>query len=244
MYRTILFFLVLGAAAVTPFAISKFNSDEGFPLIDRLTQSKKPAVSNQQPSVDPLLSVKSNRLIQDPNIAELLKPPFPPKTAVVEPVVTPLPDVLRFDISPSYVTQRWPRVSTNLPDLEFNGMRVPVMTGTAPHDFHGSASYYFNRSHQLERIILNGYTDDPDGLMQFVTSTYRLTEYAANGQRLFLSYFKGQPLSMLRLRPSSISAQPSGSTEVILEINAPRDGAQLSQQSMSDLMSLRAANLL
>ena len=116
------------------------------------------------------------------------------------------------------------------------------MTGTGPVDLHGSASYFFNRSHQLERISLHGYTDDPEPTVQFVTSTYRLKEYASNGPRLFLSYYKGQPLSMLRVQRAAL--ENDNAAEIILEINAPIEGAKLSKESMDYLTSLRQAKLL
>ncbi len=240
MYRTILFLGVIGVAAVTPIVMSQLRDGKGTALMDRLWKPSNNS-KTQTPS-DPLLSDVSQGRLNDPLIASLLKPPIQPKSKVVQPVVTPIPDILRFDLTPSFITQRWPRVSSNLPDLDYHGLRVPVMTGTRPEDLHGSASYFFNRSHQLERIKLHGYTDDPEPVIQFVTSTYRLKEYAANGQRLFLSYYKGQPLSMLRIRRAEFGKD--NNIEVILEINAPIEGAVLSDDSLNELTSLREANLL
>ena len=240
MYRTILFLGVIGVAAITPIVISNLRDGKGTALIDRLWKPSNN--SNTEAPQEPLLAEVSQGRLSDPLIASLLKPPIQPKSPVVQPVVTPLPEILRFDLTPSFITHRWPRVSSNLPDLNYHGMRVPVMTGTGPADLHGSASYFFNRSHQLERIELHGYTDDPEPVIQFVTSTYRLKEYAANGQRLFLSYYKGQPLSMLRARRAEFGKD--NDIEVILEINAPIEGAVLSEESLNDLTTLREANLL
>ncbi|MFC1757341.1 DUF6690 family protein [Planctomycetota bacterium] len=241
MYRTILFLGVISVAAATPIVISTVRSEKGASFFDRFLSASREKDADAT-SKTPLFSDVSQSRLSDPLIASLLKPPIERKSKVVQPVLTPIPEVLRFDISPSFVAQRWPRVSTNLPDLNYHGMRVPVLTGTRPEDLHGSASYFFNRSHQLVRIGLHGYTDDPEPVIQFVTSTYRLREYAATGQRLFLAYYKGQPLSMLRIRRAELGKD--NSIEVILEVNAPAEGAALSEESFNYLTSLRDANLL
>ncbi len=242
MYRTILFLGLVGAAAVAPIVWYSVGNDNGPSILDRLSKLMPTAHETNPTPEESLLSESLSGQIRDPAIASLLRPPMKPKSDVVVPVVTPIPDLIRFDITPNFVTQRWPRVSSGLPDLKYHGLRVPMLTGTAPQDLHGSASYFFNRSHRLERIALHGYTDDPEPLLQFVTSTYRLREYAANGQRLFLSYYKGQPLGMLRVQHTNFGKDSD--FEVILEINTPVDGATLSANNLSYLTSLREANLL
>ena len=42
-----------------------------------------------------------------------------------------LRQVIRFDVTPNWVTQNWSRVSTGLPYLHLHGHRVPLVTGTA-----------------------------------------------------------------------------------------------------------------
>ena len=45
----------------------------------------------------------------------------------------PLPslaEVLRLDVTVEWVLQRWPRVTTGLPQLQLQGYRVPLVTGT------------------------------------------------------------------------------------------------------------------
>ncbi|MCA9216122.1 MAG: hypothetical protein KDB27_23805 [Planctomycetales bacterium] len=244
MHRTLLLLGIIAAAAITPIVIANTKSGERISLLDRFknfataNSTDKSAPTNVAQSANS----SSTALFSDPTIAALLKPPVQPKSKVVEPVVTPIPDLLRFDITPNFVMQRWPRVSGGLPDLKYQGLRVPIMTGTSSYDIYGSASYFFNRSHQLERIGLHGYTDDPEPLIQFVTNTYRLREYAATGQRLFLAYFKGQPLSVLRVQRTNNTDKPA--MQVLLEINAPVEGASLSEEHLKYLTSLREANLL
>jgi len=88
---------------------------------------------------------------------------------------TPTPtlaEVLRFDISPAWVLQRWPRVSTDLAQLQLHGYRVPLVTGTSETDVAGSLTYYFNAAQQVQQITLRGATGDPRALIAFLSSRY------------------------------------------------------------------------
>jgi hypothetical protein len=91
----------------------------------------------------------------------------------VEGAPTPaLADVLRFDVSPAWVLQRWPRVSTDLALLQLHGYRVPLVTGTKPNDVAGSLTYYFNPSQQVQQITLRGTTGDPRAIINFMNARY------------------------------------------------------------------------
>ncbi|HEV3024657.1 MAG TPA: DUF6690 family protein, partial [Pirellulales bacterium] len=59
---------------------------------------------------------------------------------------TPVVDVqqaFRFDVTSAWVLGRWPRVSAGLSQLDLQGYRVPLVTGTKPDDLAGSLTYYF-----------------------------------------------------------------------------------------------------
>jgi len=81
-------------------------------------------------------------------------------------------EVLRFDISPAWVLQRWPRVSTDLAHLQLHGYRVPLVTGTSQTDVAGSLTYYFNPSQQVQHITLKGTTGDPRAIINFLSARY------------------------------------------------------------------------
>ena len=99
-------------------------------------------------------------------------PAFPQPLAPSGGASQSLAEVLRFDVSPRWVTDRWPRVSTVhvQPDLE--GLRVPLVTGTMASDLLGSLTYYFDRQQRVRRITLHGHTGDERML---VTLRDRLT---------------------------------------------------------------------
>jgi hypothetical protein len=89
------------------------------------------------------------------------------------PPIFALDDVFRFDLAPTNVLQRWPRVSTELPTLHLQGYRVPLVSGTDPTSLAGSLTYYFNPAQQVERITFRGTTGDPHALILLLTNRYR-----------------------------------------------------------------------
>ena len=239
MLRSLLFFVVLIGAGILPFAVSKLKN-HGIEL--PFVSGEKP---NEDESAKPTLGDPSLRPI-DPKIHELLKPPVAGDQRTLVPIITPLPDALRFDLTQEYVTQRWPRVSTQLAELDLHGFRVPLVTGDRPEDFHGSVTYFFNSSGIVDRIEMRGFVTEIDYLTNFVQNTFRLRAYAATGRKLYLSYLNGQPLSMMQVTTSGVVAndRKRSQYEVTLELNRPKKGATLSSSSMETLRSLRQASML
>ena len=80
--------------------------------------------------------------------------------------------VLRFDVSLPWVLSTWPRVTSGLADLELQGYRVPIVTGTRPQDVAGSLTYYFDKQQRVARLLLYGTTGDPSELVTFMAQRY------------------------------------------------------------------------
>jgi hypothetical protein len=137
---------------------------------------------------------------------------------------TPMPslaEVLRFDVTPSWVMQRWPRVSTGLPYTQLQGYRVPLVSGTSLADVAGSLTYYFNSQQQVQRIALRGTTGDPSALVALLTNRYHFTRRLTNdpGVVLFEAVDSGnQPAGSLKIRSAPVvkSNQPYTRFEVDL----------------------------
>jgi hypothetical protein len=94
--------------------------------------------------------------------------------------VRQLADVFRFDVSPAWVLQRWPRVSTDLTALDLHGYRVPLVTGTRRTDLAGALTYYFNPAQQVARITFRGKTGDPRALIRLLGEQYRFVRRPIN----------------------------------------------------------------
>ncbi|MGD0518904.1 MAG: DUF6690 family protein [Thermoguttaceae bacterium] len=105
--------------------------------------------------------------------AESVSTTSQPATSRLEGSPTPtLAEVLRFDVSPTWVLQRWPRVSSDLALLQLHGYRVPLVTGTKANDVAGSLTYYFNPAQQVQQITLRGTTGDPRALISFMNERF------------------------------------------------------------------------
>jgi len=137
-----------------------------------------------------------------------------------------LNEVLNFDITPSWVMSHWPRVSASLAELDRQGYRVSLITGTNEHDVAGSLTYYFDKKQRLERIGFRGTTGDPRALVGIVTGKFELLRQPTDDPSLSLYQLKwnGKPRSELRVRPVSVvrSAVPRSRFNVELTLDRPR----------------------
>lgn len=151
--------------------------------------------------------------------------------------INSLAEVLRFDVPPAWVMQHFPTVNTGVGDLQLDGFRVPLITGTRPDDLVGTLTYYFDRFQRVQRITLHAVTGDPTRIGNEIQSNYRLQQQPALGGGLYTSTWNGSPTSMLHITPATVisAEQQNARFTVFLEINQP--GLQYG-------LSLQAQNLL
>jgi hypothetical protein len=117
-----------------------------------------------------------------------------------------LAQVLHFDGTPGWVMARWPRVTSGLAQLDLQGYRVPLVTGTAENDLAGSLTYYFDKEQHVKYITFQGATGDPRKLIDLVTRKYNFKPEPTNdpGLSLYLVKWNGRPMSELRIRPARV----------------------------------------
>ena len=134
-------------------------------------------------------------------------------------------EVLRFDLTPHSLAQRWPRVATSLTDLSMQGFRVPLVTGTAPDDLAGSLTYYFNHQRQLQRITFSGTTGDYRRLLQLLTVHYGFVNRPTNTPNVIVFEIpsKGTPSSYLWIQPVDVVRvdQPLNRFQLTLVLERP-----------------------
>jgi hypothetical protein len=139
--------------------------------------------------------------------------------------VQDLAEVLRFDGTPAWVMARWPRVSSGLAELDLQGYRVPLVTGTGAGDLAGSLTYYFNKEQKVAYITFRGTTGDPRKLVAHVTSRFSFVQQKTDDPSLGLYQVKwnGKPQSELRIRPVHVvrANQPHARYEVDLAMQRP-----------------------
>lgn len=136
-----------------------------------------------------------------------------------------LAEVLQFQATPTWVMARWPRVTAGLAELDLQGYRVPLVSGTSQDDLAGSLTYYFDKNQQVARIIFHGTTGDPRKLVGLVGSKYQLLPQKTDdpGLMLYQAKWNGKPHSELRIRTARVlrADQPFARYEVDLAIKRP-----------------------
>lgn len=150
-----------------------------------------------------------------------------PNTSTLEGVpVQGLDDVFRFDITTGWIISRWPRVSAGLSQLELQGYRVPLVTGTAEDDLAGSLTYYFNPRQEVQRITFLGTTGDPRKLVQMLVSRFGFGRRLTNDPRLFRYEVRSADRAVrsnLDIRPAKVvrATQQFQRFEITLSIERP-----------------------
>ncbi len=157
--------------------------------------------------------------------------------------VLSLSEVLRFDITPGWVTSRFPRVSTVVGNGELDGMRVPLVTGTSPTDLAGTLTYYFDHYQRLQRISLQSVSGDPNRFIGELQNSYQLQQQPSLGGNLYLLSWNGQATSVLQVTPAAVirADAPYSRYEMFLELNQPGLQYGLSADAHGRLQAGRAS---
>ncbi|MDZ4820362.1 MAG: DUF6690 family protein [Planctomycetota bacterium] len=145
-----------------------------------------------------------------------------PAATESHPPLVDMADAFRFDITPNYLMQRWPRVTAGLPVSNLQGYRVPLVTGAGETDLAGSLTYYFNPQQQCERIEFRGANGNPNRLVQMVTSRFGLTRQSTEdaGLHLYQTRWNGEAVSEMKIRPVRLirAATPNARYEIELTL--------------------------
>ena len=142
-------------------------------------------------------------------------------------------EVLRFDMTPAALMQRFQRITTVLSETQFDGMRVPFVSGTMPTDIAGSLSYFFDRQQSLRRVQMTGMMGDPSTLTQLMTQYYQLKPEQTLGGSLYTTRWNNRVTSVLQvnLAPVIDSTNQLQRYQVFLELNQPSVEYAISAQA-------------
>jgi hypothetical protein len=227
--------LVVATAAGGPYLLMEENwSQSAFQMLDRAITAEESAAGTLPAATPvaagvPLPSFRSEFGFG----SDAQYPRAAPDTNLVGPPVGHLGEVLRFDITPQWVTARWPRVTATLAEQGLEGLRVPVVTGTNLDDLAGSLTYYFNHFHQLQRLTFEGYTGDERKLVGVVTQHYGLQPEPTLDAGMYVARWNNRPSSILRVARAPIITHdsPHSQLHVLLELNRPSMEFGLSVQA-------------
>lgn len=136
-----------------------------------------------------------------------------------------LGEVINFNATPAWVMARWPRVTVGLAELDMQGYRVPLVTGTAQDDLAGSLTYYFDQEQRVLLIHFRGSTGDPRKLVSLVMSQYQMLPQATGNPSLQLYQVKwnGKPISELQVHTADVlrADEPYSRFSVELALKRP-----------------------
>ena len=155
--------------------------------------------------------------------------------------VQDLREILRFDIHPSWIAQRFPQVTTVLADTRLDGQRVAFVSGIKATDIAGSLTYYFDATEKLRRLQFHGTTGDPSMLVSLMTQFYYLKPEVALGSEIFMAKWNNRITSLMQLTSAAI-LNPGNTNrryQVFLELNHPSEEYGLSLQAEQLLQSAR-----
>jgi hypothetical protein len=218
--KPIVFLALLGAAVGVPYASSNFSKGGSGGWL--------PFGGSDAPESAPTELASSESLAEPPVEQQHLAAPGAPPPAPLEGLrVYSLAEVLRTDISPNWVYQRWQRKSTSLPSLEYHGIRVPLVTGTRADDVAGSLTYYFDDEGRCEKLVFRGITGDSRRLVALMTGRYGFLPQKPDlpGEHLYENRWNGRAMSRLRIKPSSVLTADSLHSSFAVELDLQRPGA-------------------
>lgn len=232
MYSRIQTAALVTALAGTPYVATQ--TQWGQETIEAVTGSVQTSIlgddtagaGNAHHEVERLVTASSTRyrydspLAQDLGQAKLHEDSGP---SLVGAPVSDLREVMRFDISPDWVIQRFARVSTALSDLRLQTLRVPIVTGTRVDDLAGTLTYYFDGGGKLQRVSLHAFTGDPNRLIGAMTQHYGLNRESSLEAGVFTKRWNGIPIHFLRLTHTAVihSDALHQKYTVFLELNQP-----------------------
>jgi hypothetical protein len=158
-------------------------------------------------------------------------------------MIPDLREVMRFDITPDWVIGRFSRVTTVLADTRLQGLRVPIVTGTAASDIAGTLTYYFDHKHTLQRLTVHGFTGDPGKIVGIMTGPYGLESNPALEAGVYTKRWNGVPVHFLRLThaPVVYSDAVHQKYTVFLELNQPSLVYGISEEAQRIISSDRGS---
>jgi hypothetical protein len=146
------------------------------------------------------------------------------------PPIAELADVLRFDITPAWITQRWPRVMNARSGSSEQVYRVPLVTGAKPSDLAGSLTYYFDEEQHLRRIYFQGHTGDAAPLVDHLAQHHKFQRHLSGDPSQTLYEVRGSSTNRLVVRNSPLIDASQPQTRYRLELLLERPSAPRTQQ--------------
>lgn len=153
-----------------------------------------------------------------------------------------LREVLRFDITPEWVTGHFARVSTVLADTHLEGFRVPIVTGIGTADLAGTLTYYFDYSGGLQRVMMHAITGDVSRVIEAMTTHYGLAVEPTLEAGVYTRRWNAQPVHFLRVSRAPVVYRDAlhHKFTVFIELNQPNLRYGISEEARQIIMTDRS----
>lgn len=140
--------------------------------------------------------------------------------------ITPVNQVLRFDVTKDWVNRTWPRKTVAPTDVGLTSVRVPLVTGTQLSSLAGSLTYFFNAQGQVEHISFRGRTGDALQLIQLLTQHYQFQRVDVGvGEQVYQVRSGEGVQSELRLQTGGVIRSDTPQQNVAVELEFARPGS-------------------
>lgn len=220
--RNALFGAAVTAALGVPFALS--DKDE-------TPAANKPASESELLAGAANLSAASHSAGSAPHGHSASLP-----SAIEGSVVTDLGEILRFDLTPDWVTRRWPRVmNSRHAGSHLQAYRVPLVGSSKTGGLTGALTYYFTEERQLEGIQFYGAAAEVAPLTSLLASQHGLQQYKSGDPSLTLYEARrdGHAVSQLLIRNAPLidASQPEARFRVEFVLDHPSEHRMFSGAS-------------
>jgi hypothetical protein len=196
MFPKKIFVMLLVGALGVPYALTQIGSGKS---ISSLFSSTSSASTSEATSVHVREDVVRQRVEEE---TKDLTPARKPSQRFEQ--------FFNFGITKGWVRGRWERVSTQLGSLDFQGYRVPLVTGTGIDDLAGSLTYYFDAQQTLQRITFQGTTGDINRITHLLSARYEMAHKATDDPSLVLVESRRRwgtkKTSQLRIRDAAVAS--------------------------------------
>jgi hypothetical protein len=208
--RNALFGAAVAAALGVPFALSDKNEPSAS---DPLEAGHGDAAISKEPTAGSLSTLSG---------------PHTSHATVEGPLVADLAEILRFDLTPSSISQRWPRVMNSRHAAgQLQAYRVPLVGSSKIGGLTGALTYFFTEEAKLQGVQFYGNAADAQPLVDFLTRQHGLQRYKSGDPSLEVYEVRrdGKAVSQLLLRTAPVidAAQPEGRFRVELVLDHPTD---------------------
>lgn len=151
--------------------------------------------------------------------------------------INDLREIIRFDVSPQWVQQRWsPATALDRDDDGYYGFRVPLESGPTVGQVNGALTYFFDIQGKVQRIQFVGSAANTSPLLSLLVTYFRF-EPVTDRVGLYAPIHKNAARGMFRFGDASPSVGnegvkpgfPATQTEVAFEINSTQGRYTLSE---------------